>query len=81
MQERVKLLISFLVSMGYIIWNHIYIYNEIDVSYACFKNLTKLTYKLMIYCIEQDKMKKKDISKNYINHFLKGVNCKLYFNT
>ena len=48
-QEGVKLFIS--LSMVYIIWNHIFIYiyiyiyiynpNPIDVSYACFKNLSK----------------------------------------
>ena len=34
------------------IWNYITRKIPVDVSYACFKNLTKPTYKLMIYCIE-----------------------------
>ena len=39
-----KLFINFLASMVY--------KNAIDVSYACFKNLSNLTYKTMIYYIE-----------------------------
>ena len=39
--QRVKFFINCLSFMLYIIWNHISLKNPIDVSYACFKHLTK----------------------------------------
>ena len=45
------------------IWNYISKNNPIDVSYACFNNLTKPTYKPMIFSIEQDEIPYKMLSK------------------
>ena len=62
-EEHVYNLFSF---HGVRIWNHISKKIQIDVSYACFKNLSKHTYRIMIFLKESDNVYR---LSQYLNNY------------